>query len=292
MPFFQNVFTSDFMGPMVLGDRQHNPTYKCRRNSGRGDELVIAWNVADSYDLSGNDADSNSNDTLTLYFCFDPKYKNWAPISVDITSEATSSSAVTPQDIVDALNGDATFAGYFEASAKDLKNGKYQVNIKQKKPVTQFKFYIANGRAESVLKFNARAGIDELPTYFSRHTVANRFVYTDSLGLLIELVPGTYNIDAALINEAVDDKGNSLGYASGTVQADWQLLKGISGIFNFQKITVDGSDRITQIIEYPAGAKAGDFARKVNYSYTSANKNPDKITEIPYTLTGSDLVTP
>jgi hypothetical protein len=57
-------------------------------------------------------------------------------------------------------------------------------------------------------------------------------------------------------------------------------------------LTVDGSDRITQIIEYPAGAVEGDFARKINYTYTSANTNPSTITEIPYVLTDSDLVNP
>jgi hypothetical protein len=74
---------------------------------------------------------------------------------------------------------------------------------------------------------------------------------------------------------------------------DWRLLRGRgAGLFTFQKITVDSSDRTTQIIEYPAGAVAGDFARKINYTYSSSNKSPSSITEIPYVLTNADLLTP
>jgi hypothetical protein len=77
------------------------------------------------------------------------------------------------------------------------------------------------------------------------------------------------------------------------MKEDWQLLRGrSSGLFTFQKLTVDGSDRITQIIEYPAGALAGDFARKINYTYNGSNTNPSKVTEIPYVLADGDLVTP
>lgn len=82
------------------------------------------------------------------------------------------------------------------------------------------------------------------------------------------------------------------GFNIANVQTDWQLLRGRSGIFNFQNITVDGSNRITQIIEYPAGAQVGDFARKIQYTYSGGNTQPSQITEIPYTLTAGDLVTP
>jgi hypothetical protein len=49
---------------------------------------------------------------------------------------------------------------------------------------------------------------------------------------------------------------------------------------------------LTQIIEYPAGAVAGDFARKINYTYSGGNTNPSKVTEVPYVLSNGDLVTP
>jgi hypothetical protein len=88
--------------------------------------------------------------------------------------------------------------------------------------------------------------------------------------------------------EIVRDYG--LDYTA--MKEDYELLGGRSGLFTFKKITVDGSNRITQIIEYPSGAVTGDFAKKTNYTYTSANTNPDQITEIPYQLTANDLVTP
>ncbi len=91
--------------------------------------------------------------------------------------------------------------------------------------------------------------------------------------------------------------GTTWGGSTGTakiivVHADWQLLRGRSGIFTFKKNTVDVSNRITQTIEYPAGALPGDFARKINYSYDGSNTQPTKVTEIPYTLTSSDLIVP
>jgi hypothetical protein len=77
------------------------------------------------------------------------------------------------------------------------------------------------------------------------------------------------------------------------MKEDWQLVRGRgAGLFTFKKQTVDNSNRITQIIEYPAGAIAGDFARKINYKYTSTNTNASSITEIPYVLTDADLLTP
>jgi hypothetical protein len=76
------------------------------------------------------------------------------------------------------------------------------------------------------------------------------------------------------------------------VHADYQLLRGRSGLFQFQNVTVDGSDRPTQIIEYSAGAKVGDLAMKTTYAYTSANTQPSKVCQVPYTLTAGDLVVP
>ena len=77
------------------------------------------------------------------------------------------------------------------------------------------------------------------------------------------------------------------------MQDDWELLRGrAAGIYTFKKQTIDGSGRITEIIEYPAGAVVGDLARKTAMSYTGANIEPDQITQIPYVLQSGDLVTP
>lgn len=85
---------------------------------------------------------------------------------------------------------------------------------------------------------------------------------------------------------------NDFGIDYSTMKEDYEHLGGRTGIFTFRKQTVDGSSRITQVIEYPAGAVAGDFAKKINYSYTEAQTAPDNVTEIPYQLTASDLITP
>lgn len=295
MPYFANPLSSDFEANWLLGDRQHIPKYVCQRNAGRGDERHVVYNQP-PYDLSGNDDDSNSTDTLVINFAVNEP-KNWATLSIDITASASSSSAVTAAEVIAALNANSTFASYFTASldhfdGDDPGGNRQRVAIKQKKPITEMRSYISLGRADSVLNFNKFIGIAELPSFFSRHTIANRFAYTDSQNQLIELDPGSNTVDANAIDAAITAKGVSRGFSSGTVQEDWQLLGGKSGIFTFQNVTVDGSDRITEIIEYQAGAGAGDMARKINYSYTSTNTKPDQITEIPYTLESGDLVTP
>lgn len=76
------------------------------------------------------------------------------------------------------------------------------------------------------------------------------------------------------------------------ILADWQLLADRSNTHTFIKITLDGSNRISDIVEYFCGAKAGDMGRKIQYVYTGANTTPDQITTIPYTLTSADLITP
>jgi len=287
MPFFQNVYIADYRGSFPLGDRQKSPTYICPKNAGRGNNIVVAWNKG-PYDLSGNDSDANSSATLNIKLAFDSgDFKNWGTVSVDISAGADSAAAVQAWEAVAALNADTSFSPLFTASL----NQAGQILITQKAPVTRLHFYIANGQAEEKLRFNQRSGVSELPTYCERHTVDNGHVFIDSESLLVLLDPVS-NVDSAVIDDARDFKGNKLNLDSGTVQADWELLGGESGLFNFQKITVDIHDRITQIIEYPAGAGVGDFSRKIQYIYTSTNTKPDQITEIPYVLTSGDLITP
>lgn len=297
MSYFMNPFTADYTGNLFLGDRHHHPSFKCPRNAGRGDNFVIAWTQG-NYDLSGNDADSNSTDTLVVYLSTDMNFQQWVSISLDVSG--STAAATTPTEIVTAINNDDTFSSYFEANLEKFPGSTVpdRILIRQKFPPERMRFYVANGRAEEKIRFNARAGVAELPTYFDRHkvvhlfTAAEKLVFTDSMNTLVPLQAGVLNVDDDVIDNAVDDAGTTLGLDSGTVQEDWQLMEGKSGLFNFQKITVDGSDRITEIIEYPAGAVAGDFARKISYSYTSTNTKPDQVTEEPYTLASGDLVTP
>ncbi len=69
MSFFQNPHSWDFHGIWVLGDRHLSPEFRCPSNKGRGDEMVVVWE-APPYNISGNDADSNSTNTLVIEFAF------------------------------------------------------------------------------------------------------------------------------------------------------------------------------------------------------------------------------
>lgn len=290
MPFFQNPFPDDFEGNLVLGDRHHIPKFVCRGNAGRGKEVGIAWNKG-PYDLSGNDGDGNSKAILKISFRLH-NTKNWATISVDVTVGAGSVSAVKEHEVVNAMNANTLFAERFEATVSGYDRGSPKLQIKQRKPITEFNFYVHNGQAESVLGFNARAGVAELPTYFSRHTIANRFTYPDGQGMLVELAPGSSTVDAAIINGAVDARGVTLGYVSTTVKDDWELLAGRSGIFEFQKGPSTNAVATTEtVITYPAGAKAGDLAMKTTTRKDAGGVIVNMCQE-PYTLQSGDLVTP
>lgn len=99
-------------------------------------------------------------------------------------------------------------------------------------------------------------------------------------------------MDAAVIDNAVDYKGNSLGYSHSTIREDWQLLRGKSGLFTFQKGPSTGSvSTTTTVITYPAGALAGDLGEKTVTQLDSGGAIV-AIYQMPYTLLSTDLVTP
>jgi hypothetical protein len=285
MPFFQNVFTNDFEGNWLISDRRYVPKFVLRRNAGRGDEYVVSWN-AGPYNLSGNDADGNTRDTLEIVYAL-YNFKNWATISVDISAGAASTSAVTPEEIVANLNGNTLFAERFTASLDKQR----LILIRQNKPALDFRFYIQNGRAEEALRFNARAGVAELPTYFSRHTIENRFDFEDSANQLIQL-DSTSSVQADIIDNAVDYKGISLGYDSSVVQEDWELMDGKHNNFHFQSGPSDGTvDSTATTLIYPTGSRVGDLAKKVIILKDSTGEIVQQF-EMPYTLTISDMISP
>lgn len=312
MTYFQNPFASEFRGNWVLGDRQYSLTFSCPANTGRSDELIAAWKepigLSNSYyyNLSGNDADGNSTNILVIRISISGDFKNWNNLEIDLTdnsnanlSPAPNASSITPSQIVQILNANPTFSSYFVANLEKFASLRGKVVIKQKFPVTRMKYFVVNGRAEEVLGFNARAGVAELPSYFKRHRVygGDASFPSDGTNAIVELSPsnsgGTSSVDDSVIDNAADHKGISLGFDSSNVREDYELIAGrASGLFTFQKITVDGSDRITQIIEYPAGAVIGDLGRKINYTYDGANSNPSAVTEVPYVLASGDLITP
>lgn len=285
MPFFQNPFNEDFEGNWLLADRQHIPKFVIKSNTGRASEHVNSWKNG-PYDLSGNDLVGDPSAILKICFSLHNR-KNWATLEIDLTTAAASSSAVTEQEVVASLNLHALFNERFSASVNN-KN----IIIRQKKPITDFKFYIINGQAEEKIGFNARAGIAELPTYFSRHTLDNRFLFEDSVAALIELDPSGNDVHAALIDNALDAHGVSLGYNSSIIQEDWQLLKGRSGLFQFTKGPSNNAvDSTSTTILYHAGAKVGDLAKKIVVQKDAGGLIVKEF-EIPYTLISGDLITP
>lgn len=348
MPFFQNPFQNDFTGVWVLSDRQYSINFKVAGN-------VNALGALQAYNRPPYNVSVNKNLTIN----FSPNAGvSWTPITIDVSTTAANTSAALPQEIVSALNtsGNNLFKQYFTALVDFDGQGNEYVQIKTTSNRSRLLYYVSNGNAESVLRFNKKAGVAELPTYFQRHAVPkksagaitlatnatpiqitsaghmlftgnvvvvsgvtanaaangtwsitvvdiNNFTLDGSMGsgvgtngnwvwysspdanhTLIELDPINIPTDATIVSEA--------GFDPTVVHADWQLLKGRSGLFTFQNITVDGSDRITQIIEFPAGAVVGDFGRLIKYVYSGTNTHPSKITEQPRLLTSADLVVP
>lgn len=274
MAFFQNVFDQEFQGYLVLGDRQASMTFKIPANKNASDRQ-IAWNPG-PYDLS-------TYNVLTLNYSWDRDYKIWGSLDIDVSGSggegAGSTSAI---EVANQLNSDSMFSEMLVASTLEFEGSTTVLVSKNPNKKQDIKIFFSNSGAESKLRFNKKASVAEIPNYFERHTFSNRYNYPDSTGNLIKLDEEN-SIDQLIIEEA----GFTL-----TPKKDYELLKGRSGLFMFQKITVDSSDRITQIIEYPAGAVAGDFARKIKYTYSGSNSNPSQVTESPYVLQSGDLVTP
>lgn len=272
MAFFQNLFGQEFRGSWVLGDRQYSLTFSCPANRNNS-HYQFAYNPG-PWDLS----DSN-NKTLTINYSLDKEFKNYTNLSIDVSGVVASNT--TAIDVINALNSNSEFSSILRAEIESKKSSIY-IKTKQDKDI---KLWISNSGAEKKLRFNKYAGVAELPLYFERHTIENRSTYADSVGQLILLDETNVDVDVPIIEEA--------GFSAGSMKKDWELLDGrASGLFTFQKLTVDGSDRITQIIEYPAGAVVGSFARKIIYSYVGSNGNPSKVTEEPHTLSSGDLVNP
>lgn len=271
MAFFQNLFDQEYQGYLVLADRKLSPTFKVEPNKNLQSKQ-IAWNKG-PYDLS-------SSSLLEFNFAWDIDFKEWAKVSIDVAGDDIA--ATHASEVVESLNSDPVFSSVLTASVTKIDNG--ETVLISKKTGKNVRFYFSNSGAETALRFNKNAGVAELPSYFERHTISNINNYADSVGLLIKL-DETDPLDQSVIEGA--------GFVPAEMKADWELLGGRgAGIFTFQKLTVDGSDRITQIIQYPAGSSVGDFARKIQYTYSGSNKNPNQITETPYVLQSGDLVTP
>jgi hypothetical protein len=309
MTYFQNPFSSEFRGSWVLGDRQYSLTFSCPANTGRSDSLVSAWKkpINSAYDLSGNDSDGNLKKILSIRLTADGG-SVWSNIEIDTTDNTNASldpvptdSAMRPHQIVAILNANPSFSSYFSANLEkfDSFSNNERIVIKQKFSNTRMRFFVINKGAEEALGFNLMAGVAELPSYFKKYKIygGDMSYPMDGTNAIVELSPsnsgGSSNIDNNIIDDAVDYRGVSFNLDSSSIKEDYELLEGrASGLYTFQKITVDESDRITQIIEYPAGASVGDLARKIIYSYSGSNTNPDSVLEIPYVVQSGDLLSP
>jgi hypothetical protein len=178
MAYFQNPFPSEFRGNWVLGDRQYSLTFVCPPNVGRSEVLISAWNqpsgTPETYDLSGNDSDGDSKAVLNLRMSVSGTFDHWANISVDLTdntyaslSPSPTASAMLPSQIVQILNANPTFSSFFTASLSKFANGSNtKIVIRQNQDALRMKFFVLNNQAETVLRFNARAGIAQMPSYF------------------------------------------------------------------------------------------------------------------------------
>lgn len=275
MPYFMNVIGEEFNQSWPV---DQSAIFKIQANINNTAEMV-SFN-SDPFNFS-------IVNTFTIYIAIDQNKMFYQPISVNVVG--TTPAATRADEVVTALNNDTLFADNFTAYAQNATQGSsgnggpFTILIRANLPRVAMRCYIDNGGAETKLGFNRRAPVEQLPTYFSRYTIANRFNFPDSNAQLIQLDP-LNAVDAQIIRNAGQDPTNVL--------ADWQLLSGRSTENLFEKLTLDGSGRITTIIQYFAGSVEGDMGTKIQYVYTGASVAPSQIFETPYTLTSGDLITP
>jgi hypothetical protein len=185
----------------------------------------------------------------------------------------TASVIDGPNEVKDATHGFADGGGVAK-----------QIDITGKVPG---EFYVLNGSAEEVLKFNKKAPVKELLTFFKRYAwdVAGDPVEAAATGDKPLIWLNVADTDAqAVITTA--------GLVYGDKQDDYQLFKGNVGEYQFVKNTYNASSPYNheeQII-FNAGAVVGDPATKTTMEYTN-----DKMTKsftVPHVLVSGDLITP
>jgi hypothetical protein len=232
---------------------------------------MIAWNP-EPYDLS-------VNTTLTINYALDFTSPNFASLSINVSG--STASATKAYEIVNALNANAVFAALFTASVSRV-DGLNTVLIRSSRDKTAIRAYISNTSAENALRFNKKAAVVELPSYFERFAISQAATYPElPVGILLKLNLADANDQAVITLAGMD-------YTS--PKADWQLLAGSNDAFHFTKNSYTGTNLMTSIY-YPAGARVGDLAKKTTYTYDGSN-NRLTAAEVPYILTSGDLITP
>jgi hypothetical protein len=295
--FFQNVFNKDFHGTIYgIGLEESPQNWTMGANQGRSTNSVVHWAgpgvATGTYNLSGKT-------TLTVNFARPSAPDAFFAIAVDVTATASAAGSVSIHEIVTDLNADAAFSTLMTASVidgsnevKDATHGfaggggvAKQIDITGKVPG---EFYVLNSSAEEVLKFNKKAPIKELITFFKRMSwdVDGTAVEAAATGPrpLIWLDISDANAQVPLTTAGI--------VSPWTRQADYQLLKGNVPQYQFVKNTYDvatGTDHTVQIA-YNAGAVVGDPAYKTTMVYV--NNKMTESTTVPYVLESGDLVTP
>jgi hypothetical protein len=268
-----NVYDFEFRGSLLSADRQYQQTFKIKANTNRSD-YILSGN-AEPYDFS-------SEANLTLSFCYDLEQVNYADVTINIAGATAANT--TASEVVSKLNANSLFSSFFVASVFKTNNvgvSDNKVLIKSKKPKPNFKAYVKNTSAEGVIQFNKLAPIQELPSYFERYDIAERFNYPDLGSERLILLDTSNSIEAGYIDAA--------GFNSGSPSADWQLLKGCNDQYMFTK-RVYTSGQLTTEIKYPAGASLGDAAFKTTYQYDGSDLVG--ICQIPHIIASGELITP
>jgi hypothetical protein len=273
MSFFQNVFDFEFRPSLLGADRQYQMGWKLPANTNRSD-----------YMLSGNAGPFNlsNGNILTINYAYDVNFINYSALEIAISG--ITPSATTAQEVISALNSDATFASMFVAilySSSIIPQSPNKILIKASNNRGIFRAYISNKGAEKVIQFNKKAPIRELPSYFSRYTIEKRFQYS-TLGpdRILEL-DSNCPYEASLISAAGLDPANP--------KADWELLQGQNEAYWTYNRTYADSLLVSEI-KYQSGARPGDLAKKIFYTYSGNDLIGQQ--DVPYVLQEADILTP
>lgn len=271
MPFFMNVYNQEFRGNLVLSDRQYSMGFVIPANK-NSNEFSIAGNP-EPYDLT-------TYDTLLIFVSVNSCFFTLSAI-------ITGGSADSAQTVADRLNAISAFSQYFTADVTG-KIGSQHVRLHLKNPRTDTKFFVYFSGANYILNFTKYAGIAEIPTYFRKYLIDTSSSNQNQFLLELDGTDTAPDGARAIIRNFLGNQS----WTNSDLKADWELFGGKSGLFKFQKTTVDGDGRPSVVIEYSAGAVAGDLAKRITYTYNGTTGAVLNYTEEPYTLTSGDLISP
>lgn len=252
MSFFQNLFDAEYEGCWTLGDyKGYSLTFKVPANKNKG-EAFVAWNT-EPYDLS-------ANGNLTINFAFDSDFKNFASLIVDVSG--ATPGATLASEIRDILNGTVGFSDWFTAGIDnpirgggERAGGPFRLFIRQKKSNIAFRTYISNTGAELKLKFNKFAGVADIPSYFEKDTIANRFATSESNGRLIRL-------SHAISSNTVANPSVVTSVAHGLSTNDVVYFVGSNStptLNGSRTVTVTGADTFTVPVNVTVAGTTGEW---------------------------------